>query len=312
MDANSFDGTASNPGNNWFLQLSEQSLRGFTMFLVLTGQMLPSGAIHAQEEPLAPSCSSPVTADAPQPDVTQPDATEPDATEPDATGPTPPAPADTTPLETSPEASESAEPPAAVTEPPSESVPAPSAPAAPGQDDAISPELAEDQQATEKEPLAKDPQAAKDQLPVNNDKSSEVAAPEPTPPASAPSIDNSPPLPTIDPSGVESMPQEGQTYVFGDWTVVVRPGPVAPQPLPAIQAPLGDFVNPQTNVHVPVDVRVNQIAPQSSAWSGWGAPWAYPAYWTAPTSAYLFQRPQPYWQLRQDFFHLRPFIPGLW
>ncbi len=44
----------------------------------------------------------------------------------------------------------------------------------------------------------------------------------------------------------------------------------------------------------------------------WSVPSTYPTGWNAPTSAYLFQRPRPYWKLRGDFHHLAPFIPGLW
>ena len=119
------------------------------------------------------------------------------------------------------------------------------------------------------------------------------------------------PLPTVSPVDApgEIMVQEG-THRFGDWIITIRPGVASVKPAPFIQAPIEPAPAPQTSVSVPVTVHVhNHAAPYPWMWS---VPSTYPTGWYAPTSAYLFQRPRPYWQLRGDFHHLGPFIPGLW
>ncbi len=89
---------------------------------------------------------------------------------------------------------------------------------------------------------------------------------------------------------------------FHDWRVTIRPGIAPARRAHLIQAPV-----PHAHVSVPVTINIHHEMPLL-----WHVPSTYSGWWTAPTTAYLFQRPLPYWQLRGDFFHLRPFIPGLW
>ena len=90
----------------------------------------------------------------------------------------------------------------------------------------------------------------------------------------------------------------------------IRPRIVPPRPAPGLPVPRIEAPVPQTSVSVPVTVNIHNQA-MSPSWM-WSVPSTYPTGWYAPTSAYLFQRPRPYWQLRGDFHHLAPFIPGLW
>ncbi len=194
------DAGTTHPTESWFIRLGENAVRSTVIALVLTGQMLPAGAVSAQEGPLPPTVASP-----------------------DQLAPSP-----------LPEASI---PPAAQTQP---------------------------------------------------------TAPPPAPPEVAP-------------------PPEG-TCQIGDWAMIIRPGFVPAKPAPLALDPCALAVAPQYSVSVPVTVNVNNHAtpsPYQFPWM-WSVPATYPTQWNAPTSAYLFQRPRPYWKLRGDFHHLAPFIPGYW
>ena len=111
-------------------------------------------------------------------------------------------------------------------------------------------------------------------------------------------------LPVIQPAISASPASRTEAkYSFDQWTVMVRS---APQPS-VRQAPR--HLTPPglvSNVKVPVHVQVNNAAPQIPLL--WNVNSTYSPWWQAPTNAYLFRRPQPYWQLRGDFFHLAPFI----
>ena len=119
-------------------------------------------------------------------------------------------------------------------------------------------------------------------------------------------------VPGLPPS--EVTVQSGM-HTLGDWKMIIRPGIVPAKPAPRAPAVMEQAPIPQTSLSVPVTVNVNQIAgPYPLVWS---VPATYSGWWNAPTSAYLFQRPRPYWQLRGDFHHLAPFISapfisGLW
>ena len=103
------------------------------------------------------------------------------------------------------------------------------------------------------------------------------------------------------------------THQLGDWTMTIRPGIYPAKPVQHGLNPCEPAAVPQNSVSVPVTVNVNtaNASPYQFPWM-WSVPATYPTQWNAPTSAYLFQRPRPYWQLRGDFHHLAPFIPGLW
>lgn len=101
--------------------------------------------------------------------------------------------------------------------------------------------------------------------------------------------------------------QDGD-HTLGEWKMTIRPGSVLAKPAPRVQAEQAPA--PQATVSVPVTVTIHNLSMPSPL--VWSVPSTYPSWWYAPTSAYLFQRPRPYWQLRGDFHHLQPFIPGLW
>ena len=130
----------------------------------------------------------------------------------------------------------------------------------------------------------------------------------PMPPAPPPATESQPMVaPAVAPSAVSDP--EG-THTLGDWQMTIRPGIVPARLAPLVLAPCPEAPAPQTSVSVPVTVNIhNQAMPYPWMWS---VPSTYPTWWNAPTSAYLFQRPRPYWKLRGDFHHLAPFIPGLW
>ncbi len=112
----------------------------------------------------------------------------------------------------------------------------------------------------------------------------------------------------------EVAPLPEGTHQLGDWTMTIRPGIVPAQPVQHVLDPCGSAQVPQNSVWVPVTVNVNNHAnpsPYQFPWM-WSVPSTYPTQWNAPTSAYLFQRPRPYWKLRGDFHHLAPFISGYW
>lgn len=133
------------------------------------------------------------------------------------------------------------------------------------------------------------------------------AAPASPPPA-APAPAAQPMMaPAVAPSAVSASEE---THTLGDWKMTIRPGIVPARPAPFVLAPCPEAMLPQTSVSVPVSVNVhNNAMPYPWLWS---VPSTYPTWLNAPTSAYLFQRPRPYWKLRGDFHHLAPFIPGLW
>lgn len=112
-------------------------------------------------------------------------------------------------------------------------------------------------------------------------------------------------LPTINPAVVSAQPVSESKYQFEGWSVTVRPAPR--KAITQDTAFLPAVTMPSTQVKVPVNVQVNNSAPGFPLL--WNIPNStYMPWWQAPTSAYLFQRPQPYWQLRGDFYHLAPFI----
>lgn len=117
--------------------------------------------------------------------------------------------------------------------------------------------------------------------------------------------------PSVSPAEVPpSAPIAEGTHSFGDWTMIIRPGIVPARLAPSAPAPCPEAPTPPAGVSVPVTIHINNsTAPYPWMWS---VPSTYPTWWNAPTSAYLFQRPRPYWQLRGDFHHLQPLIPGLW
>lgn len=115
-------------------------------------------------------------------------------------------------------------------------------------------------------------------------------------------------LPVIQPGIVSTaLPREETKYQFDNWTVTVRPArkvaapPQGPNNSVAqlLQLPLGSNNGTQT-------------LPLMGPASAYNSPW-----WQQAMSPYLFQSPQtywrlrgdqPFWQLREDFYHLRPFI----
>lgn len=104
------------------------------------------------------------------------------------------------------------------------------------------------------------------------------------------------------------LPVAGQ---FGEMRI--RPAR-RPTPRPANEPKLLAVVSPPaaTRQNSPaVNVQVSQVAVTS--FQPWGVHpiFAEPSLWRGPTSAYLFDRPLPYWQLRSDFHHLRSMIPRL-
>ena len=119
---------------------------------------------------------------------------------------------------------------------------------------------------------------------------------------------------TQPPAPPEVAPLPEGTHQIGDWAMIIRPGIVPAKPAPHVLDPCALAVAPQNSVSVPVTVNVNNHAtpsPYQFPWM-WSVPATYPTQWNAPTAAYLFQRPRPYWKLRGDFHHLAPFIPGYW
>ncbi len=224
------DAGTTDPTESWFMRLGENAVRSTVMALVLTGQMLPAGAVSAQEGPTPPSVSSP-----------------------DQLPPLP-----------MPEAS----------------IP----PAAP------LPEKIVEEAATAEQAAAAAVQAAKD--------------------AAIRAVENASPVqPTATP---EVAPLPEGTHQLADWTMIIRPGFVPAKPVAHVLDQCVLVPPPQTSVSVPVTVNVhNNVSPHQFPWM-WSVPATYPTQWNAPTSAYLFQRPRPYWKLRGDFHHLAPFIPGYW
>ena len=257
MDSGSMDFSHS-----WGMRLGEIVIRSVAMALVLTGQMLPSGSVSAEDGPPFPVLVAPES-----PAVEQPP--EPPVAEAIA----------------SPEAT-------LVDELPTEA-PTPVA-------------------TTTPTPVIEQPLPAVDQ---DTPADIEAAVPEiPAAPAPAlPPEEETQPLPTTTPAAPPAvipnpMTETESRYTFGDWTVTVRPGPVAARLAAFIAEPLQ---SPQFTVPVTVN---NYHAPAALP-LGWSIP-AYASAWentwgSTPTSAYLFQRPLPYWKLHGDFPHLAPFIPGL-
>lgn len=119
------------------------------------------------------------------------------------------------------------------------------------------------------------------------------------------------PLPMVVPEVVQSpVTAQNGTHAFREWKMTIRPGSGSAKPAPRVPDPPVAALQPQATVSVPLTVNIHHMAMPSPL--VWSVPSTYPSWWYAPTSAYLFQRPRPYWQLRGDFHHLQPFIPGLW
>lgn len=132
------------------------------------------------------------------------------------------------------------------------------------------------------------------------------AAPEPEKPAEAiatPVDIEALPVVSVSPMGPEPLNTEERVYKFDDWTVTIRP---APKNIIRIPEPARASVVPVSHVQVPVNVQVNNTVPMMP-WN-WSVDSTYTPWMQAPTSNYLFERPRPYWQLRGDFHHLRPYI----
>lgn len=132
------------------------------------------------------------------------------------------------------------------------------------------------------------------------------ATPDVAKPADAvaiPAASEVPSTASIRPLAPEPQTTEERVYRFDDWTMTIRPAPKnvtrnsprAPRP-----------VVPVSHVQVPVQVQVNNSLPMVP-WN-WSVDSTYTPWMQAPTSNYLFERPRPYWKLRGDFHHLRPFI----
>lgn len=290
------DARVTHNHNTWFMRMSEQTLRAFAMGLVLTGQMLPAGAVSAQDDPPSPSFASPparpasgLTPVAVESPMGEEEAVAPQEVEEKAAAPEPE------------ETTEEALPPAAAPEEtPAEASSPAAAPAA-------EPTPAAEENPT---PVEVHPEPAAAESPADE------AAPVPnavTEEAPAPTLPEVHAGETAAPAAtVEST--DPNTYQIGEWTMVILPGPVPPKTVHEYRAPVTYEGYPanQNNLSVPVNVNVNNMASQSWPWaSPWATPWSNLNYWNSPTAAYLFQHPQPYWQLRQDFYHLRPFIRGL-
>ena len=137
---------------------------------------------------------------------------------------------------------------------------------------------------------------------------------QPIPPAAAvkPAATKAAQSPLMFVSEVAPSPVTTQdsVHTFGEWKMTIRPGSVPAKPAPRVPDPPVAALQPQATVSVPVTVTIHNLAMPSPL--VWSVPSTYPTWWYAPTSAYLFQRPRPYWQLRDDFHHLQPFIAGLW
>lgn len=293
---------------SWFLRISEQTLRAFAMGLVLTGQMLPAGAVSAQDDPPSPSFASPpakpksgltpVAVESPQGEAEE-NSVEPQSDEalpPAVEGEAPSveempaaeeAPAEEAPVEEAPvEVPLADEPPAVEPTPTTEEVPTPA--------------------EAHPEPAAAPASPAKDAAPALD--ATTEQAPAPTQPAEH----SSEPAPLAAPVEMADLSK----HQIGEWTMTIMPGPVPPKVVHESRASAGCEAAPmnQNNISVPVNVTVNNTGSQGQGWpwaSPWATPWSNLNYWNSPTAAYLFQHPQPYWQLRQDFYHLKPFIRGL-
>lgn len=293
--------------SSWFLRMSEQALRVFAMGLVLTGQMLPAGAASAQDDPPSPSFAAPparpvsgLTPVAVESPMKEEEAVAPQEVEENTVAPQPG------------EAAEEAMPPAAASEETPVTEETPAADEAP-----VEVPVAEEAPAAE-------PTPAVDEAATPTETDPEPAAPEPSAVEAEPAphaTTEEAPAPTLPavqagevaaPAAVDST--DPTKYQIGEWTMTILPGPVPPKAIHEYRAPVGCEGAPmnQNNVSVPVNVTVNNTGSQGWPWaSPWSTPWANANYWNSPTAAYLFQHPQPYWQLRQDFYHLRPFIRGL-
>lgn len=295
--------------NSWFLRMGEQALRVFAMGLVLTGQMLPAGAASAQDDPPSPSFASPpakpasgLTPVAIESPMEEEEAVAPQEVEENTADPHPgEAAEEALPPAAAPEKTPAAEEALAAEEAPVEVPVAEETPAAeptPVAEEAVTPA------ETHPEPAAPESSAAETE-PAPNVTSEE--APAPTLPAVQASEATAPPAAAVDST-------DPTKYQIGEWTMTILPGPVPSKVVHEYRAPVGCEGAPmnQNNVSVPVNVTVNNTGSQSWPWaSPWSTPWSNVNYWNSPTAAYLFQHPQPYWQLRQDFYHLRPFIRGL-
>lgn len=299
------DASVKHNHNSVFFRISEQALRVFAMGLVLTGQMLPAGAVSAQDDPPSPSFAAPpakaktgltpVAVESPQKDG-------------EAAAPQPA------------EAAEEALPPAAADDaPPAEEMPAAEESLPAGEEAPVEVPLAEETPAAEPTPAAEEvptPADAQPESPVT----SEPPVTEATPAPSATTEEAPAPTPPAEqavapaPSATAAESTDPNKYEIGEWTMLIVPGPVPPKAVREYHVPTTCDAAPmnQNNVSVPVNVTVNNTGSQGWPWaSPWSTPWANLNYWNSPTAAYLFQHPQPYWQLRQDFYHLKPFIRGL-
>ncbi len=318
------DAGETDRGELWFLRVSEKALRGFAMGLVLTGQMLPAGAISAEEVPPGPpSFKTPATsglspvgveAAAPAEETTSPQG------ENDGEATTEPLTADD---------SEEALPPAAESEEAPATTEASSTEASSATEDAPATEPASETEKAQSTPMTEtetteETPAPTDEAPASGESQSAAETTEEPAMEAAPAPES---LPTDELVPDLSLPdiRAGATsdkntavgssdptkHQLGDWTMTIRPGPITPRISRANHTPVvyeGGPAN-QNNVTVPVHVTVNNMTSQN--WP-WATPWAAFNDWNSPSAAYLLQRPQPYWQLRGDFYHLRPFIPGLW
>ncbi len=288
--------------NTWFVRMSEQALRAFAMGLVLTGQMLPAGAASAQDDPPSPSFAAPpakpasgLTPVAVESPMTEEEAAPPVEAEENTAAPHPE------------EVTEESPPPAvdpAVT-PPAEEVPATEESPAEASSTAPAAEAVPTPVESQPEPAAPEAPAA-EAAPAPDDSATSEEAPAPNPTESQ-AGDTASPSATVDST-------DPSKFQIGEWTMAIIPGPVPPKVIHEYRAPVSYEGYPanQNNLSVPVNVNVNNMASQTWPWaSPWATPWGNLNYWNSPTAAYLFQHPQPYWQLRQDFYHLRPFIRGL-
>ncbi len=267
--------------DSWLMRLGEHTVRSVAMALVLTGQMLPAGSVSAQEEPPAPSFVSP------EPPLTPVSVTPDSAIE----------------VPVAETKSEDAAPADAATESKPEDMP-PVEPAAPVPTPADIPvdekaihDVADEVKAAAEAAV----KAAKKEVaePVDQGGEKKTLAPEP-------STLIAPPPVVISAETQAEVASTESHYTFGDWTVTVRPGIIPAKPDPFIQEPIQQTSG---SLSVPVNVHINNVSGTQMPLQ-WYTPSTYPSWGLTPSSAYLFQRPLPFWKTRGDFDQLAPFIPG--
>lgn len=187
-------------------------------------------------------------------------------------------------------------------------VPTLSVPATPKSEAAAAPAVEAPAPVVPEAPVPPAPEAPAAQAPAAQAPAAQTPATPVDPPKAAEAAAGSVasealPVASVIPVGPEPLNTDERVYKFDDWTVTIRP---APKNVVRIPEATHSSVVPVSHVQVPVHVQVNNTVPMVP-WN-WSVDSTYTPWMQAPTSNYLFERPRPYWQLRGDFHHLRPYI----